>query len=536
MTVFDFSADNDHQPDSNGEFTVATLNAGFLLPESFTICSAIMVEAAYNYNYKVDMFVIHDDDGLEEWATINVISAPTYTVYEARIAKEKFVISTTIPVVFFPLQWTRACLSLDSNASKMRLVVDGQLLGEEEYRREEDRYRPANLSLVLGGDPHYEFEKPIKLADLNVFKSSLSVERMVGLTRAGEEECGEEQRRRAAGDFVSWEEAEWTLHSQAKVIEVDRKWEGPCRRESQVQIFMADFKSHQDCMQHCEKIANGRSPPVTTEEEWESLKTGIYLVNPEIQMYVTDLWLSATEGDKNSELERLDHWPETELVENQTMKLEAVETIWRDFYTGQRLNNWSLPYYEEDTKYNDTSNCMASWLMDIDESWTEWHCYTFDMGCPCSYPAQPLLRLRGLCSPLTDDLFTPKQLPDNPRNMILLGQVSTRIEYNDTSSQWVLTNARSDVTAVSPATELSYLLGKHELIQMKANKLRELCFSSGFLHSELDQCYLVASPSPSFTVIITFNHALCHYHQLHLHHQCHHHHQFPHPPHWAAIC
>ena len=42
--VLDFFADNDQEPDSNGEFTGATLNAGFL-PESFTICSALMVEA-----------------------------------------------------------------------------------------------------------------------------------------------------------------------------------------------------------------------------------------------------------------------------------------------------------------------------------------------------------------------------------------------------------------------------------------------------------------------------------------------------------
>ena len=44
LKVFDFSADNDHEPDSNGEYTGATLNAGFL-PESFTICSTFMIDA-----------------------------------------------------------------------------------------------------------------------------------------------------------------------------------------------------------------------------------------------------------------------------------------------------------------------------------------------------------------------------------------------------------------------------------------------------------------------------------------------------------
>ena len=143
--------------------------------------------------------------------------------------------------------WER-CLSLDSIASKVRLVVDRQVLGEGEYRREEDEYRPANLSLQLGYNL-YPAEYPVKITDLNVFSSSLSVERMVGLTRSGNEECG------TPGDLVSWEEAEWTLHSQAKVIEVDKEWEGSCRRESQVQVFALDMAHwYDDCMRHCEKI------------------------------------------------------------------------------------------------------------------------------------------------------------------------------------------------------------------------------------------------------------------------------------------
>ena len=35
-------------------------------------------------------------------------------------------------------------------AGKMALVVDGQLLEEEEYKREEEECRHANISLVLG--------------------------------------------------------------------------------------------------------------------------------------------------------------------------------------------------------------------------------------------------------------------------------------------------------------------------------------------------------------------------------------------------
>ena len=46
--------------------------------------------------------------------------------------------------------------------------------------------------------------------------------------------------------------------------------------------------------------------------------------------------------------------------------------------------------------------------------------------------------------------------------MILLGGKTTRIEYNDTNSQWLLTSAKYEVSAVSRATKLSYVLGKHE--------------------------------------------------------------------------
>ena len=79
------------------------------------------------------------------------------------------------------------------------------------------------------------------------------------------------------------------------------------------------------------------------------------------------MWLSATEGDKNKELARLDHWPETELVNNETKKLEAIETVWRDFYTGKRLDNWKKPYYSssKDTIFNDTYNCMIAFTAQL---------------------------------------------------------------------------------------------------------------------------------------------------------------------------
>ena len=129
--VFDFSADNDQESDSNGEYTSATLDAG-ALPESFTICSAIMVEAWTTVFSSAHIFRLLDVDG-DGWGYVELYAATSYTQYNVKLGPVNFVKQTE--AVFFPLQWSRACLSLDSKASKVRLVVDGQQLGEEEYRR-----------------------------------------------------------------------------------------------------------------------------------------------------------------------------------------------------------------------------------------------------------------------------------------------------------------------------------------------------------------------------------------------------------------
>ena len=70
----------------------------------------------------------------ETWAYIQLYAAPSFTQYRVGLGPTVFV--KRMKTIFFPLQWTRACLSLNSEAGKVTLVVDGQLLGEEEYKRE----------------------------------------------------------------------------------------------------------------------------------------------------------------------------------------------------------------------------------------------------------------------------------------------------------------------------------------------------------------------------------------------------------------
>ena len=109
LKVLDFSADIDQLPDSNGEYTGATLEAG-PLPESFTICSALMVEAWTTAFSSATMWMLPGNDG-NVWGWFTPHAAASNTEYVVRLGPLSFI--KAIETVFFPLQWTHTCLSLD---------------------------------------------------------------------------------------------------------------------------------------------------------------------------------------------------------------------------------------------------------------------------------------------------------------------------------------------------------------------------------------------------------------------------------------
>ena len=120
--VLDFSADIDQEPDSNGEFTSAILDAG-PLPDSFTICLAFQVDAWTTVFASARMFEIlprRVNSILESsaWASIQIYTGPGFTEYAAWCSLESYFVKQAATVL--PLQWTLACLTLDSNAMQAR--------------------------------------------------------------------------------------------------------------------------------------------------------------------------------------------------------------------------------------------------------------------------------------------------------------------------------------------------------------------------------------------------------------------------------
>merc|ERR1712240_367937 len=178
------------------------------LPSSFTLCTAFIIES-WNQWVAAMLFELQDDNG-ESWSWLRIYAAESNTQFSLQldgstqfVAKSKF--------LFYPLQWTRVCFSLDSNTSEVRLVVDNEVLMEKAWKV---RDQPKNLKIVLGMSGSRSIDEwPGRTTNLNVFSSALNLEKMKAQTSPGKEECG------LAGDFLSWgeslDEEQWTLHSRA---------------------------------------------------------------------------------------------------------------------------------------------------------------------------------------------------------------------------------------------------------------------------------------------------------------------------------
>ena len=428
IKVFDFSMDNDQLADANGEFTSATVvvDPGDSFPASFTICTSYTMET---WSEIADVFWLKGKDG-GMWGWLSLFCDGTMSNYVVKIGN---VVFETIPQdkILFPLEWTHTCVSLDDTTGTITLVVGGQVLHQKVHQeaRQEDENRPTILNLTLGMNTDiwgWSKEFTGQLTNVNMFSSALAKERMERMT--GGEECG------ALGDFLNWEEAEWTLQSKARVKMVDSQ--EPCRKESKIQVFNTIFSWVHECMYHCKKMGGGRAPPVRTLQEMEFFQKELHAVTSDISN-LPWVWVSATDKKKESE--------------------------WRDWYTEEVLGEYQKPWYPgHDGKYGELDNCLVYYTDTPDEYVLgEVACNT-EHSCPCQYSRQPILRLRGSCPDnKLDTLYTPKQLYTDPDNMIILGASSTRITYNDETSQWTMIDSASNVSATSRATKVSYVLGKH---------------------------------------------------------------------------
>ena len=333
INVINFSDDNDGAPDSEGEYTSATLTKPGM-PQDFTICTAFLAEAWNSKFTGTFVFTLNDPRGIA-WAYVLVYASELNTEYRVMLARHQFSVFINRPL--FPMTWTRLCVSYDTATSKKVLVVDGQHYEKpvshdlrRDWRFEANEYQPNNLSITLA--EYRTLEWTGSISNVNIFSSLQSTEMMINMTTTGRE-CG------APGDYLSWEEADWRLHAMAK-IEMVSVESGPCHRESAINVFMAHFTTIRQCVYHCGTVGNdthGRIPPVRSLQEWNWLKAELAAISPDIQNK-RNLWLSATDARE--------------------------EEVWRDLYTNELLQtNWTWPWRNtgsRNVKTDDTKDILST--------------------------------------------------------------------------------------------------------------------------------------------------------------------------------
>ena len=87
------------------------------------------------------------------------------------------------------------------------------------------------------------------------------------------------------------------------------------------------------CMKHC-RIMGGRSPPVKTKKDLDDMKGMLADLRAFSASNYSNLYLSVTCGEGNDDRlqhQSLEHWPKD--------ILEAKDALWRDYYTGEELEN-----------------------------------------------------------------------------------------------------------------------------------------------------------------------------------------------------
>ena len=260
------------------------------------------------------------------------------------------------------------------------------------------------------------------------------------------------------------------------MLQVDKHIHSPCRKENSVNIFnMVGLHRQEDCMRHCQKLGNGRSPPFGTPQQWLSMQSEIEATGSEsddTDDMLTHMWLSVTEGDLGGRLARLPHWPTTEFIEGHgNVPLVAEEDVWRDYYTGERVE-FQLPEYAYNVSGKEY-NCLAAVAEEIgftSNPFAEFECLQKHMSCTCEYARDPVVTLRGLCPELykeraVDSKFIPLQNRSYPRQLHWQGirHSMLKLDASDKKSRkWRMSSSVNQVGAISNAPLLSFGLGLHE--------------------------------------------------------------------------
>ena len=376
---------------STSEITVAHLSPGSNakiekdqltdFPTSFTVClgvyqiySAKSISAILTINAQNERFVVSMQSAYQD-NTIVYIFNKDYAIITY------YHLNGTI----FPLQWIMFCLSLDSLTGRIRMTLDAHELIFDKIQ--EDfvglDWGPWPITFQLG--PVNNEVDSRKISNFNVFSSALPIETMQALTEVGGDDCG------SPGDFLRWDEVSLTLNDTAQLLKVDPK-EGPCWKKSQLHLYSGEL-NQQECMQLCQKVGDGNSPPVGTLHQWQTFIEELEAITNQTSHF-KPIWLSSVLGKPKMDegVLRFEHWPED---------IVPSTNVWRDYFTGQPSDSFmNVPSSANDRNFG---HCMKAWFNGKSEEKEAMRMRQFcsiqdKVSCACQKKSRaPILRFLGLC-------------------------------------------------------------------------------------------------------------------------------------------
>jgi hypothetical protein len=160
-------------------------------------------------------------------------------------------------------------VAIDSVSGRLRIVVDSVVLTDRVFveLQEQAETRPANLNKMYFGQ-YGTGLSILKFTNLQVYSSLLSTEQLLELTRAGSEQCAQ-----GKGDYLNWEDTQWTLTGGAvwETMFLDE----PCAPVSILHLYAQAATMLADAVHHCGKVG-GRIPPVTTLQDFKDFEEQVW--------------------------------------------------------------------------------------------------------------------------------------------------------------------------------------------------------------------------------------------------------------------
>ena len=240
------------------------------LPTAFTICSSVSVNNKTS-NLEQSFWQLLAKNGSGGMYVSITGSLESEMVQTIRLGVDSVLASfTNHSLLKLPMQvyWYHSCTGIDMVSGHVQMIINGQLIVDQVVKELTGyaEMRPQSLqgNLLLGKEwmGGFWYQSRQLTSNLNVYGRILSKDEMKEKTFGSE--CG-----LSDGDFLSWEEMEWTLHGLSKMGTIDR--DDLCKKYSNIILFTSPFLQQDFCREHCLKISRGWMAPVSTKDEGDRL-------------------------------------------------------------------------------------------------------------------------------------------------------------------------------------------------------------------------------------------------------------------------